>query len=440
MSTARPHTALLHNMGWNLLGQIAPMLAALIAIPLLIQKIGNERFGLLAIGWILIGYFSLFDFGLGRALTQSIAARRAGKRTDESSKDVSVDVLMDVSVADIIRSGLALMFALGLLAGLILWISVDYLVASWLNIAPNLQAEAKQSLLLLVPAMPLVVLTTGLRGVLEGVQAFRLVNLVRTPVGVLTFVAPLLVLPFSVSLVPIFAMLSALRVLTLVFFIMACRRALPEFTLGKISRRPLPELLRFGGWMTVSNLIGPIMVNMDRLVIGAVLTMTAVSYYSTPHEMILRALVVPGAIAGVCFPVFAASDRLSARRIFWQSTQAVAVCMLLLVLLVWPLAETVLRWWLNDEFARNSAPVLRWLAVGVAFNGLAHIPFAYVQGIGASKVTAQFHLLELAIYAPLLYVCIHWQGIIGVAIAWTVRAVIDACCLFYYALNKLRAA
>lgn len=418
-----PHgSPMLRNMGWNLLGQLAPMLAALVSIPLLVRQIGDERFGLLAIGWMLIGYFSLFDLGLGRALTQSIAARRARGEP----------------VFDIINSALALMLALGLLAALLVWLCSDYLVYSVLNIAPALRPEAKTSLLWLAPAMPLVVLATGLRGVLEALQAFRLANLVRTPVGVLTFAAPLAALPFSHSLVPIFAILSVLRLLTLLAFVWACYRALPGFGSGRVSSQPLPDLLRFGGWMTVSNLIGPLMVNMDRLLIGAVLSMSAVSFYSTPHEMIMRALVVPGAIAGVCFPVFAASDVAASRRVFWQSTKAVAACMALMLVLVWPLAEPLLRWWLNEDYARNSTPVLRWLALGVAVNGLAHIPFAWVQGIGKSRITAQFHMLELLVYAPLLYACVHWQGIVGVAIAWTVRAMLDAACLFGYAWQRLK--
>lgn len=413
---------MLRNMGWNLLGQLAPMLAALLSIPLLVSKIGDERFGLLAIGWMLIGYFSVFDLGLGRALTQSIASRRARGEP----------------VFDIINSALALMFALGTLAALLLWLGSDYLVYSLLKIAPALRPEAKTSLLWLAPAMPLVVVATGLRGVLEAVQAFKLSNLVRTPVGVLTFVAPLAALPFSHSLVPFFAILSVLRLLTLVAFVWACYRAMPGFGSGRISLQPLPDLLRFGGWMTISNLISPLMVNMDRLLIGAVLSMSAVSFYSTPHEMILRALVVPSAIAGVCFPVFAASNAAASERVFWQSVRSVAACMALMLLLVWPFAEPVLRWWLNDDYARNSTPVLRWLALGVAFNGLAYIPYSWVQGIGQSRITAQFHMLELVIYAPLLYACVHWQGIVGVAIAWTVRAILDAACLFGYTLPRLK--
>lgn len=420
---------LMRNIGWNLFGQIAPLIAALFSIPLLVRHIGNDRVGLLMIGWMLIGYFSLFDLGLGRALTQGVAARRA------SGASVA-------SVAVIIKSGLALMLVLGLLAALLMWGGSDYLVDRLLNIKPALHAEARQSLLLLAPAMPLVVLATGLRGVLEGVHAFKLVNLVRTPLGVLTFAAPLLALPFSNSLVPIFAILTLVRLLTLLAFVWACHAALPELANGelaraRVSRPALQDLLGFGGWMTVSNLIGPLMVNMDRLLIGSVLSLAAVSFYSTPHEMVMRALVVPGAIAGVCFPVFAAGDAKASHRLFWQSSKAVAACMALMLLVVWPLAEPLLRLWLNAEFAQNSSQVLRWLALGVAFNGLAHIPFAWVQGIGRSRVTAQFHLLELALYAPLLWFFIHRHGIVGVAYAWALRAMFDCICLFYYALTRM---
>jgi O-antigen/teichoic acid export membrane protein len=421
MSANLARLAFIKNMGWNLLGQLAPMLAALLAMPVLIRQLGVDRFGLLSIGWMLIGYFSLFDLGLGRALTQSVAARRARQE----------------AVADIIHSGLAVMLAVGVLAAALLWLGVEYLISTLLKVPAALQQEARDSLLWLLPAIPMVVLATGLRGVLEALQAFKLVNLVRTPLGVLTFVAPLAVLPYSHSLVPMFALLMVVRLVTLLFFVLACQHALPEYRQGRWSRQCLPELLRFGGWMTLSNIIGPLMVNMDRLLIGAVLSLAAVSYYSTPFDIIMRALIVPGAIAGVCFPMFAASSVQVARKLFWQSCGVVLLAMLAMLLLIWPLGEALLAWWLNPEFARHSAPVLAWLALGVALNGMAHIPFAYVQGIGQSKVTAQFHLLELCLYLPLLWFCIHWQGIVGVALAWTLRAALDAALLFRHALQHM---
>ena len=56
---------LARNMIFNFAGQAAPLLVALFAIPLLIDGLGTARFGVLALAWIVIGYFSFFVLGLG---------------------------------------------------------------------------------------------------------------------------------------------------------------------------------------------------------------------------------------------------------------------------------------------------------------------------------------------------------------------------------------
>lgn len=66
---------LARNTLWNLAAQILPMAVALFAIPILIRGIGVPRFGVLSLAWIVIGYFSLFDFGMGRALTKLVAEK-----------------------------------------------------------------------------------------------------------------------------------------------------------------------------------------------------------------------------------------------------------------------------------------------------------------------------------------------------------------------------
>jgi len=74
--------SLARNSVFNLLGQGIPFLAALVAIPPLIRGLGTDRFGVLTLAWMVIGYFSLFDLGLGRALTQVVAERiSAGRDT-----------------------------------------------------------------------------------------------------------------------------------------------------------------------------------------------------------------------------------------------------------------------------------------------------------------------------------------------------------------------
>src|SRR5260370_24492390 len=66
---------LARNSAFNFIGQGIPFLAAFFAIPLLIRGLGTERFGVLTLAWMVICYFSLFDLGLARALTQMVAEK-----------------------------------------------------------------------------------------------------------------------------------------------------------------------------------------------------------------------------------------------------------------------------------------------------------------------------------------------------------------------------
>ena len=80
------------NTVWNLVGGGAPMIVAVFCIPILIRGLGTSRFGVLTLAWALIGYASLFDLGLGRALTQMVA-KKLGAGEDREFPRAGVDVV-----------------------------------------------------------------------------------------------------------------------------------------------------------------------------------------------------------------------------------------------------------------------------------------------------------------------------------------------------------
>src|SRR6267142_5239625 len=111
---------LARNTIWNLLGMILPMAVAVVSIPPLVRALGIDRFGLLSLAWIVIGYFSLFDLGIGRALTKLVADRLAAN--DEQA------------IPPLAWTSLLLLFLLGALGGLITFAISPWLVHSAIKV------------------------------------------------------------------------------------------------------------------------------------------------------------------------------------------------------------------------------------------------------------------------------------------------------------------
>jgi hypothetical protein len=56
-----------------------------------------------------------------------------------------------------------------------------------------------------------------------------------------------------------------------------------------------------------------------------------------------------------------------------------------------------------------------------------------MQASGKARWTATIHLLEILPYGLLLWFCVHRFGILGAASAWTIRALLDAAVMAWYA-------
>ena len=405
---------------WNLIGEAAPFAVALIAVPILIHRLGAARFGVLTLAWLTVGYFGLFDFGLGRATTKFIAdAVGAGARD---------------LVGAIAWTSVLLMAAFGTIGAVVMGLLSRWLVYRVLDVPPALGLETLRSFYLLALALPIIISSSSFNGVLVGFQRFDLINAVRIGFGFFSFLGPLAVLPFSHDIFWIIAVLLAGRCAVWTASLVLCLSTVPE-----LRHRPemnfdlTRRLLHFGGWLTVSSVTSPLMVYFDRFVIGSMISVAAVTYYSVPYNVVTKLWIISGALAGVLFPAFASAltvDRARAAALFDRGIKYIVLAVFPATLLMTAFAPEALGLWLGADFARHSAAVMRLLTVGVFVNCLAQLPYALVQAANRPDLTAKFHLAEVPIYFLTLWVMVPRLGIAGVAVAWTARVVIDTIALF----------
>jgi len=138
------------NTIWNLAGSGLPLIAAACLIPLTLYRLGNEAFAVLTLLWALIGYFSLYYMGIGRALTYELSILRAVNNISEIS----------------------LTLATGVLGAAVMLILAPYLAASWLKISPTLQQDAMLSFKIAATGVIPITITSVLKEAIEGLERF----------------------------------------------------------------------------------------------------------------------------------------------------------------------------------------------------------------------------------------------------------------------------
>lgn len=417
----------LRNAAWNLLGLGAPLLVAVACIPPLIVALGAQRFGVLTLVWALVGYFGLLDFGLGRAMTQQMSAAIGEGRPERA--------------AEVAASALVLLGLLGAVAGILVWICAPWGLRFMHDLDDS--REALRAAWAMAWATPFVVLTSGLRGAMEAMAAFRPLNLIRIGTGALTYAAPLIVVRLGWDdLGAIAWVLALVRAAGCVLYAVCVARLEP----GAFRSRPLDpaamrRLLGFGGWMTLSNMVGPLMTYLDRFVIGMALSLSAVAWYVTPQEIVTKVLVVASALTGVMFPKMAqlhaaGESRSTTVRFERQGLIGLYFALLPVTLALAALAGPMLTRWVGADFAREGTAAMQIFCFGALLNSLAQVPYAAIQARGRADQTAILHLLELPLFVGGIYLLAREWGVAGAALAWTLRIAFDFVALLWLARHR----
>ena len=418
------------NVILNLVGWALPAIAALASIPLLARGLGPARFGLVVLAWSCVSIFSLFDFGLGRALTRVVAERLAAHD--------------DESIGEIVWSATWVLLALTAGLAVVGVLTAPWLVDRMLHVPPEVRADAIGVIRLIALAIPPLAHGVALRGVLEAAQRFRIVNQLRVPLGIATYAGPLVALPFGASAHVAVAIVVAARVLYWLAHFFVLNGVAPGVGNPRpLSARALRELLRVGGWITVSNVVSPVIVQADRIAVALLFPIAASGWYGSAAEVATKQWLFTAALQPVLFSALSAAIKPAPARaaeLMERSARITLLALLPVAVVLAAFAEPGLRAWIGPAYSPDAGPVLRWLAVAVYVNAVSQVPYSVLQGGIDARAPALLHLIELPLYLALLIWLSTVVGVRGVAIAWFIRMAVDGVAMWWLLYRRFESA
>jgi O-antigen/teichoic acid export membrane protein len=421
-----PSMSVSRNATYNLIGSVLPVMLALITVPIYLHLVGSDRYGVLAIAWLLLGYFGLFDLGLGRATTYNIAAL---KDADPQER------------ADVFWTAIFTNIGMGIVGGLVLWAAADFFFDQVFKVDPRLRPEILASVPLLALAVPIATLNGVLSGALTGRERFLEINTVSVLSTSLFQIFPIVVaLAWGPNLSQLLAAAVAARAIGIAVLWWRCHMSITRGQRHRFVASQARELLGYGSWVTITGLFGPILVILDRFVIGAVLGATAVTIYTLPFQLAQRITMFPQAVVAAVFPKLPTATPDERNALSEKAIRVLLATISLPILGMMYVLHPFLDLWVGKVIGPQAADVGTLIVFGYWANAFATVPYSWMQGAGRPDLVTKVLLIQIPFYLALLYFGMKEFGLIGCAAVFAFRCSADFLMMWWAARRRLHPA
>jgi O-antigen/teichoic acid export membrane protein len=397
----------------------------LVTVPIYLRLVGTDRYGVLAIAWLLLGYFGLFDLGLGRATMYRVASLRgdaASSRANTFWAALSVNVLM------------------GVIGGLVLWTAADYFFGHIFRLDEKLRPEVLSAVPLLALAVPFATVNGVLTGAMQGQERFLEVNLISVISTVLFQLLPLGLAWIMSPYLPLLlgGALSA-RLITAILLGFRCYTDLAAGHAVRVKPREIKALLKFGGWVSLTAIFNPLLFMLDRFVIGAVLGATAVTHYTVPYQLAGRIAILPASLTSALYPRLSSTAREERNALARKATQTLSSLLFVPFIAAIFLIGPFLHFWVGRDLGLQAGAVGRIVLLGMWGNAFALISFVQNEAGGRPDRVTKLTFIEIPPYFLLLYIGMIEFGLLGAAYATAIRQVGNFLLLTWAAERRIPA-
>lgn len=402
---------LARNSLFSIAGSLVPIIITVVTLPFLLSSIGAERYGALAICWLVLIYSAHILDGLGTAITHGVA--RAGS---------------DLQTArDTMFTGLATALVVSPIAAVIASIVAFVFFDQFFDVSEMVRHELIASIWLIAASSFVSGLSRATYGALIGKERFPSASIAMMVAnGGLPLLALLFSYNFGVSMVVLlWASFTAYSLGLLLLFLDLWRSQLRGFR-AHFYRDRSKALLQFGFWIIATAIVAPLLLTMDRMVIGAQLGAVAVAAYTIPFQIISRLQLIPQSLVKVLFPRFAVSEGEVARKMALYYSILMSACFAPIIVGLIFMMGPLLHLWLGAELDPRSVGIGIWLLCAFYLSAIGQTLAVFLQSQERGDLFAKFQLAIIFPYLVLLLYCATTYGLLGVVGAFLLRRTVEA--------------
>jgi O-antigen/teichoic acid export membrane protein len=401
-----------HNIIANYLGQAWTAFMAVAFIPIYIEYLGIEAYGLIGLFTVLQALLIILDVGMTPTLNREMARFSTGAYSSQS-------------IRQLLRSLEIICYALAAVIIVGIWIASDFIAIDWLK-AEQLPTNVVSHVLIIMAFVVGMRLCEGIyRGSLIGLEQQVWYNTVYSLLTTLRYGGALVVLEcVSASIEAFFIWQAAVSFLTIIVFTFRVYRTLPETLLPvRFSRASLSRVWKFAGGMFSIAFLTMLLLQMDKILLSRLFSLEEFGYYalSASAASVIYLIVIP--VTQAVYPrivkLSILEDNAELASLYHQITQLVVVLIAPASMLLYFFAGGVVFMWSgNTNLVQNTASLLSILALGSFLNSLSYLPYQVQIAHGWINLLIKINVLIVLILIPLIFFVVPHYRAEGAAWIW----------------------
>lgn len=402
------------NVIANYAGRSWAAILGILLIPLYINFLGIEAYGLIGFYAALFSVMGMLNFGVGTVVNRELARISTTSNKEENSRDL-------------IRTLEVIVWLIAFLSAIIVIFLAPFIADSWVN-SENIDNQT------IIETVQLMAISIAFRfplalyqGGLMGMQKQVLVNSILIATGTLRGGGAILVLwLISPSIQAYFVWHVLISLLSSLTFLIAIWKNLPKSVIKpKFRINILSGIWRFAVAVSGSAIIGIILSQLDKIILIKMLSLKAFAYYTiaTTAASIIWMFITPfnSAVFPKLVQKFEEKDNNDLVEFFHISSQTLSLIVIPAASMLIFYSKEILNLWIGDsEVVNNSYFITSLLAFGILLNGLAQLPTTSAPAFGWPSLITYTNIFQAFIMIPLIITLTFYFEGVGAAIAWII--------------------
>ena len=402
------------NVVSNYLGQGWSAFMGLAFIPIYIQFLGMEAYGLIGLFAIMQAWLLLLDMGMTPTLIREMARYTRGAHSPQS-------------IRDLLRSLEVLSFGLAILISVSVWAASDFLASGWLQAEQLPTTTIAQALSIMAVVVSLRFVENIYRGSLLGLQRQVWMNSAHAILSTLRHGGAIAVLAWlSPTIEAFFIWQGLISLITVAVFVRAVYQTLERSpSAARFSLSALAEIWRFAAGMITITFLTLLLTQIDKILLSRMLTLETFGYYTLATVVAGALLIITGPITQAFYPrmveLITRDDQQVLVEKFHQGSQLISIVTAPATMLLSFFAAGFIFAWSGDiVLAENTAPILSVLVLGTFLNGLTQMPFKLLLAHGWTSFVVKTNLVAVIVLVPTIFWVVPRYGALGAAWIWVI--------------------